>query len=92
MTDAEPAPSPAAGRSGSVRAYVELLRLPAVFTAMSDLAMGFLFTHASLQPWPVFAALWLSSSSLYLAGMVLNDVLDADKSVASGRTMAEIAG
>ena len=78
MTATEPAPSPAAGRSGSTRAYVELLRLPAVFTAMSDLALGFLFTHPNLQPWPVFVSLWVSSSSLYLAGMVLNDVFDAE--------------
>ncbi|HEY1785643.1 MAG TPA: UbiA family prenyltransferase, partial [Pirellulales bacterium] len=78
MTDAEPAPSSAFDRSGGIRAYVELLRLPAVFTAMADVALGFLFTHPDLQPWPVFVALWLSSSSLYLAGMVLNDVFDAE--------------
>ncbi|HEX4145365.1 MAG TPA: UbiA family prenyltransferase [Pirellulales bacterium] len=78
MTDTQPAPSPAAGRSGTLGAYVELLRLPAVFTAMADLAMGFLLTHGDLEPWPVFAALWLSSSLLYLAGMVLNDVFDAE--------------
>jgi hypothetical protein len=79
MTDAEPAPpSPAASQSAGARAYIELLRLPAVFTAMADVAQGFLFTHPTLQPWPVFVALWLSSSSLYLSGMVLNDVLDAE--------------
>ena len=56
MTATEPAPSPAADRTGGTRAYVELLRLPAVFTAMADVAMGFLFTHSNLQPWPVFGA------------------------------------
>ncbi len=60
-----------------LRAYVELLRLPAVFTAMADVALGFLFTHPTLEPWRIFVALWLASSSLYLAGMVLNDVFDA---------------
>jgi 4-hydroxybenzoate polyprenyltransferase len=78
MTATQPAPSPAADRSGGLRAYVDLLRLPAVFTAMADVALGFLFTHPDLQPWPVFVAVWLASSSLYLAGMVLNDVFDAE--------------
>jgi len=77
MIATQSARSPAADRSGGLRAFVELLRLPAVFTAMADVALGFLFTHSDLQPWPVFVALWLASSSLYLAGMVLNDVFDA---------------
>jgi UbiA prenyltransferase family protein len=75
MTAITPAPSPAPARGGW-RAYAQLLRLPAVFTAMADVTMGFLFTHGNLQPWPEFVLLWLASSSLYLAGMVLNDVFD----------------
>jgi 4-hydroxybenzoate polyprenyltransferase len=57
-------------------AYLQLVRLPAVFTAMADILMGFLFTHGSLDPWKPFVALLLSSSAIYLAGMVLNDVFD----------------
>ncbi|HTU24391.1 MAG TPA: UbiA family prenyltransferase [Pirellulales bacterium] len=78
MSTSESVPSPAAGSTSAVRAYAQLLRVPAVFTAMSNVAQGFLFTHGELDPWPVFAALWLSSSALYLSGMVLNDVLDAE--------------
>ena len=31
-------------------AYLELIRLPNVFTSMADVVMGFLFTHAVLGP------------------------------------------
>ena len=57
-------------------AYLQLMRLPNVFTAMADVAMGFLFTHPSLSPLGVFLLLLLSSSCLYSGGMVLNDVFD----------------
>lgn len=59
-----------------MRAYLQLVRLPNVFTAMADIFLGFLLTHAPLDPWPEFVLLLLASSSLYLAGMVLNDVFD----------------
>ena len=59
-------------------AWLQLMRLPNVFTAMADVAMGFLFTHPSLEPLGVFCLLLLSSSCLYTAGMVLNDVFDLE--------------
>jgi 4-hydroxybenzoate polyprenyltransferase len=55
-----------------------LLRFPAVFTAVADVMMGFLVTHGELHLWPSFLVLTTISASLYLAGMVLNDVFDAD--------------
>jgi 4-hydroxybenzoate polyprenyltransferase len=61
-----------------LRAFLELLRLPNVFTALADVAMGFLFTHDSAQPAAQFTLLALASCSLYLAGMVLNDYFDRD--------------
>ncbi|MBN2292586.1 MAG: UbiA family prenyltransferase [Pirellulales bacterium] len=61
-------------------AYAQLLRLPNVFTAMADVAMGFIFVrdvgdfgHRDLVE---LALLIAASSSLYLAGMVLNDCYD----------------
>jgi 4-hydroxybenzoate polyprenyltransferase len=54
------------------------MRLPNVFTALADVLMGFLFTHPSLEPLGVFFLLLLSSSCLYTAGMVLNDVFDLE--------------
>jgi 4-hydroxybenzoate polyprenyltransferase len=82
-----------------MRAYLELLRLPNVFTAMADILLGFLFTHASLEPWPQFALLLGASTSLYLAGMVLNDFFDQgqdarerpSRPIPSGRVSAAMA-
>lgn len=62
----------------TLRAYFELLRLPAVFTAMADVMMGYLVTHQDLRPVALFLLLAAASSCLYLAGMVFNDVFDAD--------------
>jgi 4-hydroxybenzoate polyprenyltransferase len=68
----------AANSPSRLRALLELLRLPNVFTALADVAMGFLFTHATAQPAAQFALLAVASCSLYLAGMVLNDYFDRD--------------
>lgn len=57
-------------------AYLQLLRLPTVFTAMADIFLGFLLTHGRFQPELDFGLLLLASSCLYLAGMVFNDVFD----------------
>jgi 4-hydroxybenzoate polyprenyltransferase len=59
-------------------AWLQLLRLPNVFTAVADVMMGYVVTHGHLQPPAHFLALVLVSCSLYLSGMVLNDVFDAD--------------
>jgi 4-hydroxybenzoate polyprenyltransferase len=60
-----------------VRAYFELLRFPAVFTAISDVTMGYLVTFGALHPVGPFVLLVVASACMYLAGMVLNDVFDA---------------
>ena len=64
--------------SGNWRAYFELLRFPAVFTAVADVMMGYLITHGDLRPLPIFMLLVAASSAIYLAGMVLNDAYDAE--------------
>ncbi|MFH1918314.1 MAG: UbiA family prenyltransferase [Planctomycetota bacterium] len=64
--------------SSTLRAYLQLVRLPNLFTAMADVTMGFLFTHAVFgrgDGW-VFAFLLAASSLLYAAGVTLNDVFD----------------
>lgn len=58
--------------------YLRLLRLPNVFTAMADVAMGFLFVHGSFEPRWVLVCLLIASSALYSAGMVLNDLYDVE--------------
>ncbi len=62
-----------------MRAYLQLLRLPNVFTAMADVLLGFLFTHRGLEPFGEFALLLAASSLMYLAGMALNDVFDLEQ-------------
>ena len=63
-------------RMKTLLAYFQLMRLPAVFTAMSDIILGFLLTHGSFSPAVSFALLLVASASLYLSGMVFNDVFD----------------
>ncbi len=58
--------------------YLRLFRLPNVFTVIADVSMGFLFVHAQLAPVPIFVCLLAASCLLYTAGMVLNDVYDAE--------------
>src|SRR4051794_40806202 len=58
-------------------AWLQLLRLPNVFTAAADVTMGFLVTQRGLEPVQDFAMLVAASCLLYLSGMVLNDVFDA---------------
>lgn len=61
----------------TLRTYFQLMRFPAVFTAMADILLGFLLNHRSLQGEEAkFALLLLSSATLYLSGMVFNDVFD----------------
>ncbi len=68
----------AASGGSKLLAYLQLFRAPNVFTAMADVAMGFLFVRSTLQPLGPFACLLAASCLLYTAGMVLNDVYDYD--------------
>ena len=61
-----------------LRAYFELLRFPAVFTAIADVMMGFLVTQGALHPGRTFVLIAATSALLYLSGMVFNDVFDAE--------------
>ena len=78
------APLPKNPPPGALRAHLELLRLPNVFTAMADVLLGFWFTHDAfdLGRTDVLLLLVAASGSLYLAGMVLNDVFDVEQDTA----------
>lgn len=60
-------------------AYLRLLRISNVFTALADVTMGFLFAQAALKPLGGYLSLAAASALLYTAGMVLNDVWDVDQ-------------
>jgi 4-hydroxybenzoate polyprenyltransferase len=66
-------------------AYFQLVRLPNVFTAIADVAMGFFVTHGIIQLGSfdpslltTFFLLTCASACLYMAGMALNDVFDRE--------------
>ncbi|MCI0702046.1 MAG: UbiA family prenyltransferase [Planctomycetia bacterium] len=64
-----------------ILAFAQLLRLPNVFTAFADIALGTCVGFALLPSvpfefWAGSALLALSSGCLYLAGMVWNDYFD----------------
>ena len=58
--------------------YLRLLRAANVFTALTDVTMGYACVQRGLVPLPPLAGLLAASALLYLAGMVLNDVFDID--------------
>src|SRR5688572_2542760 len=83
MQDNPPATATLPVSTGGLRDYLQLVRLPNVFTAMADVLMGYLVTHdpaplPTLKLPGVFWALLGASCCLYCAGMVLNDVYDID--------------
>jgi 4-hydroxybenzoate polyprenyltransferase len=60
-------------------AWLQLLRLPNVFTAVADVMMGYLVAcRGDVQSIENLVTLAAISSLLYLSGMVLNDVFDAE--------------
>lgn len=70
--------APDNGEASAVMDYLRLFRFPNVFTAIADIAMGFVFVHSGFEPVFVLVLLVLASSCLYTAGMVLNDVNDIE--------------
>jgi 4-hydroxybenzoate polyprenyltransferase len=75
-------------RGGPLWGWLELLRLPNIFTAVADVTMGFLVVQVAaegqrtwqIQPAEAATLLLLAAASslLYAAGVVLNDVFDLD--------------
>lgn len=81
------------GRDSQLLAYLRLLRIPNVFTAIADVMMGYAFSQPRPDQTLVLASLISVSCCLYLSGMVLNDVFDyevdkrerPDRPIPSGR-------
>jgi 4-hydroxybenzoate polyprenyltransferase len=62
--------------SPAVLAYLQLLRLPAVFSALSNNLAAQLIATGGQYHWPELSLLLMASAALYLAGMALNDCFD----------------
>lgn len=56
--------------------FLELIRLPGMFTAHADILAAFLITGAGFEKINTLLLLLLSSSCLFSAGMALNDYFD----------------
>ena len=63
------------GRS-TLLAYLQIVRLPALFTALADIFLGYLVVHRSFERPFDFAMLLVASGGLYMSGMVFNDIFD----------------
>lgn len=72
--------------------YLRLCRFPTVFTALADIAAGFLLSHAALAPIEELLFLLAASACLYLSGMVFNDVFDVKQDTAERPTRPIPAG
>lgn len=59
--------------------YAQLVRLPNVFTALADIALGALAAGAFPVQWLSFLMLALASGCLYSSGMVWNDYFDIEQ-------------
>jgi hypothetical protein len=77
---------------GTLGDWAELVRIPNVFTVLSNsLAAAFLVAHG----WPPIAPLVMAlcaSVMAYWAGMILNDVADLEEDRASGRNRPLVRG
>ena len=73
-----PPPTSTQLNSSPLLAWIQLVRLPTVFTALADILLGTqLVVPAETTTSPeTLALLLVASAGLYLAGMVFNDVFD----------------
>lgn len=59
-----------------LKPYLQLLRIPGIFTAISNVVMGFLVSQTPTTNPVLLLPLMVSSGLLYSSGMVLNDYFD----------------
>jgi len=59
-------------------AYLQIMRLPNVFTAMADVMAGYLIVTGPDFQWTILIGLSITSSVLYAGGCVLNDICDRE--------------
>jgi len=61
-----------------VKAYLQLMRLPNVFTAIADIVAGYVMVRGFAVSIAELGALVLATSGIYAAGCVLNDFCDRE--------------
>ncbi|MFH1110055.1 MAG: UbiA family prenyltransferase [Planctomycetota bacterium] len=65
--------------NGKARAYLDLVRLPNLFTAAADILAGFLYAGGRLENRLDLVSLTAASVFLYAGGAALNDVCDVER-------------
>jgi 4-hydroxybenzoate polyprenyltransferase len=60
-------------------AFAQLVRLPALPTALADICLGALVVGELARRWPAWLLLLIASACLYSAGMVFNDFFDVEQ-------------
>src|SRR5438067_1808835 len=66
------------GERFAILPWLRLMRLPNVFTAIADVAMGYLFVQREVTDGLVLGCLIAASAALYTAGIAFNDVFDRE--------------
>src|SRR2546423_12613184 len=86
LRESEP---PSHSARSAILPWLRLMRLPNVFTAVADVAMGYLFVQRGITDGLVLGCLIAASACLYTAGIVFNNVFDY-KNGAQERTFPPI--
>lgn len=87
-------------RWGKLGDWMQLVRLPTVFTLLSNCIAACIIGVGQLLPWTATASVFVVSVLAYWAGMILNDCVDIeedrrsrpDRPLASGRISPVLAG
>ncbi len=87
-------------RWGSLADWSQLVRLPAVFTLISNCIVTTIITVGKFEPWTAIVPIFSVSILAYWAGMILNDCHDVqvdrqarpDRPLAAGRISPAVAG
>lgn len=64
---------------GRMRDWAELVRLPNVFTVLSDSLAAAILVSGGMLPWATSVLIVIASVLVYWAGMILNDVVDVEE-------------
>lgn len=67
------------GTKEKIFAFLELIRLPNLFTAAADVLAGIFIVGGIHASWTVYLGLFLCTLSIYAGGCVLNDLCDLEK-------------
>ncbi|MEM7473579.1 MAG: UbiA family prenyltransferase [Planctomycetota bacterium] len=85
---------------GEFEDWIQLVRFPAVFTLLSNVAVTAILANLDLLPITAFIPTLLASVAAYWAGMILNDVVDLEEDrqnrsrrpLAAGKISPVVAG